>query len=222
MNINKSKRGNLMMVVMYATIMIFVLMGLLSVSIVYSESIKDSSKDYASYQTYKSIAEIACYSFVNDFSSQALSVDTNTEWLSISSNARYTNALTKIISNMTKSPEHTTWDHQDINNIVLSAGIAGDDISKHISKLISSGKFEIAVNPISTELDWDNSENYNTKKDGHIAVSLTVNVILTAKGETLDEKFTVSGLFLDMINNDGFLTFKISPSQTGRELQIVR
>ena len=207
---------------MYATAMIFVLMGLMNVALTYHLSMKDNSKDYALYQTYKSISEISANSFVINLSSQSVNVNTDSEWLSVSSNARYTNALTSMTENITQSPEYKLWNVKDINNILLISGISNNDISKHINNAVKNKSVDLSLRVDNITLDWDNEENYNTKNEGHIALNLSITVTVKTATDTIEDKFNIKGLYIDMINNEGLLLFKIAISQSGGAIEIER
>lgn len=216
-------RGNLMMIVLYATIMAFVLIGLISLSAAYNSSMKDNSKDFANYQTYKAMTEIACFSYVRAVQSKVITVNEDAEWISSSGSAQHTVVLDEVLNSLTQEPDHDVWTNTDISSIISSAGLDNTDVVLDMQALFRRGTFKLEIKPGIMDLDWSDDETYTSRTEGHIALApMQVVVDFKARGIDLHETFVVRGLYLDYSELDGTTTYTFGVSRDGGEIKIER
>lgn len=223
--LQQTSRGNMMMVVLFATAMSFVLIGMLSVSHAYRSTLRDSGREFANYQTYKAVTELACYGYVSDLQAQFVTIDAGDAWLSVSGAARYTQALDAAREAITTAGPPRVWRKTDVSEIVSSVGVADPGVLINMNALLSRGTFEIEVVPdTAMDLDWKDDETWVARNEGHVALEpFEVYVNLSARNEKLSETFLVDGIYLDMVkDSEGVISFSFGLSQEGDVLKIER
>lgn len=218
-----NRKGNLMLVILYGTVLAFVLVGMMSLAAAYRKSLRDSGEDYADFQTFRAVTEIACYACIRDLQSQEVTIDAGAEWLSVSDNIMCLEAL-DAIQKAVFGDSYGTWGQTDAKQIISSVGVTDPDVILDMQALLSKGSYDLKIKSLGPmDLNWEDSETYISRTAGHIAVApFSVLVEFDARNERLREEFVVSGLYLDMSKADDMYTFIFGTSQEGGDIKIER
>lgn len=219
-------RGNLMMIILYATVMATVLVSILTLTASYNDSLRDSSRSYANYQTFETITEIATYGFAKELIATTWSSDDSTSWVSdVSSSAAYNEALRRMIDSLLVplSTGGNCWYVDSVEEALNMAGVTDGEIVDDIQNLLRRGRFSIVIKPDdNVGLNWDDSESYHSRDDGHVRLDpLKVQVCFYARNDYIDRTYEIDGIYLNMSRiSYARRTFSMGQSNSGSGLTI--
>ena len=185
--LSKRKRGSLLLVLVYGTIMAVVMVNFVQLSQSLSTSSKDSAKVYQDIQDYRAAAELACYSYVTALESVTVTKDLESDWLTVDGAAIMTQALQAIQGEFADPEDSSLWVQHDVTQAITAMSITNPAV---LTNLL--GKFV----DVKHNLDLKIPEPLRLSRD-HI-VDFDVEVTLEVKGEMVIEYFKVGNLYLSV------------------------
>lgn len=208
----KRRKGSLLVVVAFGVMMAFVCVLMLSMSNTLTTVTKESAKIYENIQNYRAASELACWKYVNDLQSVVVSKDLdadwvnpmdpgNLDWSSVTNRAVYSQAL-EVIQETQKDPDYTgsgiRW-----NKDTISEALEGIPLSDASVLPTLFGKFtgytQLFDLIVPSDMLIKNDSTWSYTRHHEAAFELEpfeVDVNLKIRGETLNERFLVSKLFL--------------------------
>lgn len=212
------RKGSLLVVIVFAALMAVVMVSMMMVASSLYSTGRDSSKTYGRIQTYRATTELLCYRYISDLEMAIVTRDLTGDWISVSGNAIYTQAIDAIFASMGTTAEPDVWnvhdatvalDSIDVSNPAILTGLLGE------LKGIRQDFTLTAVTPVM--LDWQNEESWRRRDGAHVALKpVQIEVEFNARGEHLFETFQVNGLFLDVVvANRTQLTLSVAESMEG-------
>ena len=200
----KARKGNMIAVVLFATMMGIMSIGTFSVANVLYATNTDSANRYARLQSYRSASEIAVYQYCRDIQSVFIDRNFDTEFLSATRTSVYNNAIYRIVNKLGSAEEPLQWRTRNIASAIEASGITNSAITVNLVSLLNDGRdsFTLTLEDYP-ELNWLDAGNGVVGSTTYIGLTpLKLNMDLWVKGEHLTEEFTISGLYLCIVAND--------------------
>lgn len=194
------RKGNLIVVITFAALMALVILGTMSVgSSLYSTS-RDSAKTYSRIQTYRAITELATYQYVTELETAVVTKDLSADWISVSGNAIYTQAIDAIIASIGSTEDSDVWEVRDAKTALTAMDISDPSILTTIYAEIDGVRQDFQLKVITPlKLDWNDEDSWRNRRGAHVALEpVRVEVTYNIRGEHLFETFYVDGLFLEV------------------------
>lgn len=181
--------------------MAWVVTSMLTVATTLYLGTKDSSRLYSDIQSYRAGAEMACYQYVTDLQGIILTRDLDGEWISVSGEAVYSEALDTIKATLGTDTDPNTWYVSDLTTALSGANLSDPTIlTDLLGKLVGVRQSFSLVVPEPLRLDWDDPESWRDRSGAFVAIEpFKVDVVVTVKGEVVSEEFTVDGLYLNVV-----------------------
>lgn len=196
----RQRKGSLLVVITFGVLMAIVVVSMMTLAnSLYTES-KDTSKIYGDLQSYRAATEMACYQYVTDLQSLTVTKDLDGDWISVSDQAVYSQALDAIKSSLASAEDLDSWNVTDITAALSGANISNPEVLTSLLAKLTGVRQEFSLKvPEPLTLNWDSEDLVYTKDHSKIPLDpITVEVVLSVKGETIAECFKVSGLYLDI------------------------
>lgn len=196
----KRRKGNLIVVVTFAALMTVVIIGTMSVgSSLYSTS-RDSAKAYSRIQTYRAVTELACYQYVTSLETAVVTKDLDADWVSVSGNAIYTQAIDAIVASIGTSEDPTIWEVRDAKTALTAMDVSDPSILTDIYAELEGVRQEFQLQVIAPlKLDWSDPDSWRNRRGAYVALEpVRIEVSFDVRGEHLFEHFEVDGLYLEV------------------------
>lgn len=194
----KSRRGSLLLVITFAVTMGIVAFSMLVMASNLYTASRNSAAVYESIQSYRSATEIATYQYITDLQAVEVTRNLDADWISVSGNAIYTQALDAITGALSPDGGRTAWHVTDIRQAIRGANLSNPAVLVDLLGLLSNANqsFQLEV-PAPLRLDWDNPESSRDRNSAVIAIEpFLVEVNLQVRGEKIFESFIIDGVFL--------------------------
>lgn len=196
----KRRKGSLVVVITFGALLAIVVVGMLSLaSSLYTVS-RDSAKTYSRLQSYRAATELACYQYVTDLESVVVTKDLNADWVSVSGQAVYTQALEAIVDSIGRTEDTSIWKVSEIKTALSAANISDPSVLTSLFAEFEGARQSFQLKVIEPlKLDWSNELSWRRRTDAYAALEpVRIEVTLDVRGEHLFEQFDVNGLFLDV------------------------
>lgn len=197
----RKRRGSLLLVITFGTLMAFVVLGLMTLATSLYSTSKDSAKVYADIQSYRAATELACYQYITDLESVIIVKDLDADWISVTGNAVYSQALEAIKAALGSETDENVWYISDIVTVLSGANLSNPIVlTDLLTKVVGVRQsFGLTV-PEPFKLDWTDSDSWKNSRGAHVALEpIVVEIFLEVKGEQLFERFTVDGVYLNVV-----------------------
>lgn len=197
----RKRRGSLLLVITFGTLMAFVVLGLMTLATSLYSTSKDSAKVYADIQSYRAATELACYQYITDLESVVITKDLDADWISVTGNAVYSQALEAIKAALALETDENVWYVSDITTALSGANLSNPVVlTDLLAKVVGVRQsFTLAV-PEPFKLDWADSASWKNSRGANVALEpVVVEIALDVKGEQLFERFIVDGLYLSVV-----------------------
>lgn len=194
----RRRRGSLLLVITFATSMAMVAVGMMILATNLYSSARYSADNYADIQSYRAAAEMACYQYITDLESVVVTKDLDADWISVSGNAVYTQALEAIKDSLASETDSLAWFVADVREALSGVNLSDPLVLTELQGKLAGARqsFSLIV-PEPFELDWADSNSWRDSDGANIALSpVLVEVTLAVRGETVYDRFTVDGLYL--------------------------
>lgn len=195
------RKANLLLVLLFAMTIAIVSFGTLALAMTLYASGNDSAKRYAEYQSYRAAIEVSVYQYVADLCSVSVRRDLNSDWISVSDSAVYSQGLELIQETIGTEEDRLVWKVTDITEAISAAPMTDATIATSLLGSVSvEGIKEFQLK--SADVPSINYESLNNViNDKGLSIfelnPIEVDVHLRVRGEILDEKLYVSGLVLN-------------------------
>lgn len=196
----RQRKGSFLLVITFGVLMAWVIVSMLTVATSLYSSSKDTAKIYGDIQSYRAATELACYQYITDLQGMTVTKDLDGDWISVSGQAVYTQALDAIQATLASPEDPTAWFVTDITDALAGANLSDPSVLTDLLSKLSGVRQEFKLTvPEPMKLDWDNPETSSSRTGATVALEpLVIEVYLTVKGESVSEKFIVTDLFLDV------------------------
>ena len=196
----KRRRGSLLLVLTYGTLMVMVVTGMLVLASSLYTTSRDSAKMYSDIQSYRAATELACYQYVTDLQSVVVTKDLDADWISTSRNVVYTRAVEEIVKSLADPNDATVWHVKDVRDAIDAADLSDPSVLVNMLAKMTDVKqvFQLTL-PDTIELDWASEDTWTTYAGAQIALKPVPIVIdLEIKSEAIHEEFYVHDLLLSI------------------------
>lgn len=200
----KERRGSLLLVLTFCLVMAWVTMSMLTLATNLYQGTRSSAQIYADIQTYRAGIELACYQYITDIQGVIVTKDLDGDWLTVSDDAVYSQALEAIKELVASDDDANRWKVTDLVTALSGANISNPDILADLFAKVSGVKqyFSLVV-PELWILDWSDTDSWGNSSGAHVALKpFVVEIQLDVRGESVSETFTVDGLYLDVTLSD--------------------
>lgn len=197
----RKRRGSLLLVITFGTLMAFVVLGLMTLATSLYSTSKDSAKVYADIQSYRAATELACYQYITDLESVVINKDLDADWISVTGNAVYSQALEAIKAALASEVDENVWYVSDITTALSGANLSNPVVlTDLLAKVVGVRQSFVLTVPEPFKLDWSDSDSWKNSRGANVALEpVIVEITLEVKGEQLFERFIVDGLYLNVV-----------------------
>ena len=167
-------------------------------------STKDESQIYSDIQTYRAGMELACYQYITDLQGITVTKDLDSDWISVTNQAIYTQALDAIKGELGADDNPNKWYVSDLATALSGANLSDPTLLTDLLGDIAGARqeFELIV-PEPLMLDWENADSWKNNSGAEVAITpFIVEVHLSIKAENFTEMFKVDGLYLSISITD--------------------
>lgn len=196
----RRRKGSFLLVITFGALMAWVTVSMLTVATSLYTTTKDSAKIYSDIQSYRAASELACYQYVTDLQGVTVTRDLDADWISVTGQAVYSQALDAIKQSLASDTDANAWYVSDISTALSGLNLSDPSVLTNLLGKLTGVRqsFTLTV-PEPLKLDWNDPESWSDSDRAYVAVEpFTVEISLSVKGESLFETFTVDGLFLDV------------------------
>lgn len=182
----------------FGTTMAFVVLGMLILATNLYRTAQDSAEIYSDIQSYRAATEIAAYQYITDLQAVQVTKDLDGDWISVSGNAVYTQAIQAIQDSLANPEDGLAWHVTDVRQAISGANLSNPLVVTDLLGLLANAKqsFKLSV-PEPIELDWNNPNSWRDRGGADVAIKpIKLEVNLQVRGEQVFERFEVDGLFL--------------------------
>ena len=194
------RKGNLLAILLFASSMAIISFGTLGLAMTLYAHNNNSAKSYANYQSYRAALEVSVYQYVADLCSVTVTRDLNSDWISVSDSAIYTQGIELIQETIGLSENPLTWKTTDIITAISATPISNAEIMASLLGYVSSvGTTEFNLSAVDyPSIDYTSlGESSSGDSFSQLALHpLEVNVHLRVKGEVLDDVLFIDNLYL--------------------------
>ena len=191
----------MLVVLTFGTLMGLVVVSMMTLAYNLYYSSRNSSENYSDIQNYRAATELACYQYVTDLCSVLVTRDLESDWITPSGQAIYTQAVELIQNELASPSDVDAWYVNDITVALSAINVSDPSVLTDLLGRLTGVRqeFRLAV-PEPLRLDFLSSEVVmDNRTGGRIPLEeFDVEVDLTVRGETVNEVFTISGLYLDV------------------------
>lgn len=197
----KKRKGSILLVIVYGFVMAVVMLGFMKLGQALSTGSKDSAQVYCDIQTYRSASELICYQYLTALESAVIQKDLDSDWLSVTNRAIYTQAIEAILDYY-NDPEYNdtgySWVQHDAVDALNSLNITNKDFVGALQSKLNEGyqKFTLTV-PEPLIVDPLSDASFEQVRKAYMELKpFQIEVSLRCKGETLVDTYIVSDMFL--------------------------
>jgi len=197
----KKRRGSILLVIVFGFVMAMVMAGFMQVSQTLSTTSKDSAKVYADIQTYRAASEMICYQYLTEVEAATVTRDLDSDWLSVTNRAIYTQALGALLDEY-DDPEYEetgwSWIKHDPMDVLRSVHVTDESMVNEVMAALDGGyqKFTLKITE-PLVIDPVSEDSYETVRRAYMELKpFPVEVNLRVKGEILQDTYMVSKMFL--------------------------
>ena len=210
--LQKKRRGSIMVVFVFSVFVAILMLGMMRVGLTLYANGRAQESEYADIQTYRSIAEVACYQYVKDLMACVATRNVSADMPGTAESVIYDESIMAIQQELayvpTPKPEHwpyLEWRIQDATLALGATELSGDPVMVSLLEpLISGGSHTFQLTLTSDlALDYDSADNYYGVTESYIALRpFEVQVKLKIKSEVILTTFEVYNLFLDVVRHE--------------------
>lgn len=197
----RRKRGGIMLVIVFGLVMAVVMLGFTRLSQALTTTSKDSAKVYADIQTYRAASEMICYQYLTDVEAAVVTKDLDADWLSITNQAIYSQALGAILE-FYDDPDYAgtgwSWLKHDPLDVLETVHITDQSMVDEVMTALSGGyrKFTLRITE-PLVIDPVSDDSFETVRKAYLELKpFPVEVDLRVKGEILRDVYMVSKMYL--------------------------
>ncbi len=196
--LKKSRRGNLIAILLFAVMISIMSMGTLAVASSLYTSNSETATYYANIQSYRSAAEIACYRYIMELQTVLVEKNVSAPVLGSTGPTIYGEAIDLIVQKIGKTEEPLTWKTATINDALTGTVMSDSTQLLNLMARLGGGRSEFKLYLDDyPEIDWTSGESYISAHEAQLRlVPFEVHVDLTIRGESLKEKLWIDGLRL--------------------------
>lgn len=196
--LKRSRKGNLIAILLFAVMISIMSMGSLSVASTLYTSNEESAQNYANIQTYRSAAEIACYKYIMDLQTVTVTKDMSSSILGSVGPTIYTEAIELIQGKIARSDDELVWKTETISDALTGTVLSDPSIMLNMLAKLDKGnsKFKLSIADYP-QIDWASGESFISAREAQLRIEpIEVIVDLQVRGEVLREVLFVDGLRL--------------------------
>lgn len=197
----RKRRGSILLVIVFGLVMAMVMVGFTRLSQTLSTTSKDSAKVYADIQTYRAASEMICYEYLTEVEAAVVTRDLDSDWLSVTNRAIYTQALGAILDYY-DDPEYMetgwSWIKHDPTEVLRSVHVTDQSMVDEVIAALDGGyqKFTLKITE-PLVIDPLSDDSYETVRRAYLELKpFPVEVNLRVKGEILQDIYMVSKMYL--------------------------
>ena len=173
--LKKPRKGNLVVVVLFAMVIGVISIGTFSVAMTLYRSNIDSADRYAKMQSYRAAAEIAVYQYIKDLESYEVDKTLETAFITPTPMSTYNEAIQTVFTRVGKSDNILKWKVGSIARAVDASGIDNPATTVHLISLLNDGRDSFSLySEALPELDYSTRSLSATETFISPAYSFTV------------------------------------------------
>ena len=204
MEVKNKRRGSLLLVLMFGTLMAVVMLGMMTLATDLYTSGRESANIYADIQDYRATCELACYQYINDMCAILVEKDLNAGWVEagheVVDGAVFTQALELIVDELKAADGSSMWKKSTALEAIAGCGVLDPSVlTSLVAKLSVQNVREVFILqlPSGLSLEFDPETSFVSRDSAYLSVKpFIVEITFGMRGETTVERFTVSGLNL--------------------------
>lgn len=200
----RRRRGSIAVVLVFATMIALVTLGMLRVSMAAFASGRSTEKQYADIQTMRAICQTTCYEYVTDLMACYASRNVDADMPGITDAVIYNESIEAIQLELAPRNEAgevvdpMVWRVQDAEVALSSLEIGHPEVQAQLLSMVAgrahSYRLELQED---LKLDFTHPDTYLGASEARIALlPVKITVTLKVKSETVVEHLSVEGLFL--------------------------
>lgn len=209
--ITRKRRGSLLLVLLFGTLMAVVVLGMMTLATNLYTVGRESAHVYEDIQDYRATCEIACYQYITELCSVIVEKDLNASWVdagpTVVDSAIFTQALEIIVGELKSADGSSDWNKATAREAVSGCGVLDPSIlTALVAKISNTDVRQVFVVDLADTLflEFDPETSHVNRDGAYLKVKpFTVEITFGFRGETLVECFTVSGLNLSVAIGDG-------------------
>lgn len=196
----RKRKGSFLLVITFGALMAWVTVSMLTVATNLYVVTKDSAKIYSDIQSYRAASELACYQYITDLQGVTVTRDLDADWISVTGQAIYTQALDAIKQALASDSDENTWAISDVSLALSGLNLSDPAVLTNLLGKLTGARQEFSlVVPEPMKLDWDDADSWSDSDRAYVKLEpFIVEIYLSVRGESLFETFLVDGLFLDV------------------------
>lgn len=194
----RRRRGSIAVVIVFATMMAIVVLGMFRVGTTLYASDRNNEKGYAEIQTMEAVAQIGCYRYVNDLMALSAEKVLEDDMPGTPQSVVYSDCVEDMWRSIGTAEDPYIWNVRDINTVMNGLAIANPDILLDtISKLTGVvNEFTLHLEE-DLILDFSSEDAYLGTTDISIPLRpVKVEVVFAMRGQRIVEHYEVEGLIL--------------------------
>lgn len=196
----KRRRGSFLLVITFGTLMAWVIVSMLTVATSLYSGTRDNARIYSDIQSYRAGTELACYQYITDLQGITVTKDLDSDWISVTNQAIYTQALDAIKATLGADDDPNRWFVSDLTTALSGANLSDPTVLTDLLGRVAGARQSFALSvPEPLTLNWEDPNSWRSSSGAYAAVvPFVVEVNLSVRAETVSERFIVSGLYLSI------------------------
>ncbi len=200
----KKRRGSIAVILVFATMIAIVCLGMLRVAMSLYASGRSTEKQYSDIRTMRSICQVSCYQYVTDLMACYAQRNVDADMPGTTDAVIYNESIEVMQAELAYKDaagnivDPMLWRVQNAEVALGSLEIGHPEVQTKLLSLVSGRAHEFKLElEEDLKLDYENSATYLGASESRIALlPVKIQVTLKVKSETVVEHLQVEGLFL--------------------------
>lgn len=205
----KRRRGSIAVVLIFATMIAIVTLGMLRVSMAAFASGRSTEKQYADIQTMRAICQASCYEYITDLMACYATRNVDADMPGTTDAVIYNESIEAMQLELAPKDDagnvidSMLWRVQNAEVALGSLEIGHPEVQAKLLSLVSGRAHEFRLElEEDLKLDFENHNTYLGASEARIALlPVKIQVTLKVKSETVIEHLSVEGLYLYIVKD---------------------